>query len=66
MPEPYRARDYALRWSTRFAPHRAAYADLVRGIDAATEYSPLEGFDFEEWRPGSDAYDTVWRALTPG
>lgn len=65
VPEPYRARDYYLRWNTRFAPHRAAYADLVRRIDAATEYSPREGFDFEEWRPGSDAYETVWRALAP-
>ena len=66
VSEPYRALGYYLRWSVRFAPHRAAYADLVRRIDGATEYSPLEGFDFEEWRPGSDAYATVWQALSAG
>lgn len=65
VAEPYRALGYYLRWSVRFAPHRAAYADLVRRIDAATEYSPLEGFDFEEWQPDSDAYETVWGALAP-
>lgn len=66
VPEPYRARDYYQRWSSRFASHREAYADLIRRIDAATEYSPLEGFYFEEWRPGSNAYETVWRALASG
>jgi len=51
------------RWRDRYAPQREAWADLVRRIDAATEYSPFDGFDFEPWRPAVDAYDTVWRAL---
>lgn len=62
--EPYRHPSFYVRWTTRFAPQRAAYADLVRRIDAATEYSPYEGFDIEAWRPSSDAYATVWRALS--
>jgi|CXWK01.1.fsa_nt_gi hypothetical protein len=66
IPDPYHERGYYARWATRFAPQREAYADLIRRIDAATEYSPLEGFDFEEWRPSRDAYETVWRALAPG
>lgn len=64
VPEPYRDPAYYARWATRFAPQREAYADLVRRIDAATEYSPHEGFEDEAWRPSRDAYETVWRALS--
>ena len=51
------------RWRDYYAPHREAWADLVRRIDLATEYSPFEGFDFDPWRPANDPYETVWRTL---
>ena len=66
VPEAYRLEAYYSRWVARFAPLGEAYADLVRRIDAATEYSPSEGFDFEAWRPSSNAYEIVWNALSTG
>ena len=51
------------RWRDYYAPRQEAWADLVRRIDAATEYSPFDGFDFEPWRPAADAYEVVWRTL---
>lgn len=66
VPEAWRPdwlEEYNNRWRDHYAPQREAWADLVRRIDEATEYSPVEGFDFDLWRPANDAYETVWRAL---